>query len=528
VPLPAAEPGGAAPQLAVQGVTKTFGRTVAVDDLSFDLDEGAIVALLGENGAGKSTIIGVLAGLFGQDYDGELTLRGHQYRPLSVAHAERNGIVLIAQEINVVPDLTVAQSLFLNNEPTRWGLVDHLAMRRSAMTVLNDYGVDVDAATPIGALDLASQQLVMIARALHKEARILILDEPTAALTGDEADRLFDRLRAYRQRATTCVFVSHRLAEVFALADRILVLRDGALAGDHRTDETDRATIVAEMLGPTVAAASAVQAVVAPVRAPATGEQANRLRVSGLTVSTAGSGRRVVDDVTFHVHAHEIVGLFGLVGSGAGVVGPSVFGAWEGPVKAAIEVDGRPVSIRRPGDAIAAGIGLITQDRRDALVGMHSVAVNMAMASLGHFARGPFLDGAGVRTEARRRISQLSVRTPHELSAVATLSGGNQQKVQVARWLIADCPILILDDPTRGVDVGARAEIHAIMRRLAEAGRAQLLVSSDASELVAVCSRILVMRGGRIVQSVLAAETSEGALIELAAGHSNVASAVPS
>ena len=212
-------------------VTKRFGSTVAVDDLSFELGVGQIVALLGENGSGKSTIIGVLAGLFGQDFDGQLSIGGERYRPLDVAHAERNGIVVIAQEINVVPELTVAQTLFLNNEPTRWGLVDHLAMRQQAAEILDRFDVPIDAVQPIGSLDLASQQLVMIARALHKNARLLILDEPTAALTGDETRPVVRALAPLPGAGTTSLFVSHRLAEVFAIADRILVLRDGALVG---------------------------------------------------------------------------------------------------------------------------------------------------------------------------------------------------------------------------------------------------------------------------------------------------------
>ncbi len=498
------------PALGVRHVTKTFARTVAIDDLSFDLEAGEIIALLGENGAGKSTIIGVLAGLFGDAFDGELTLGGAPYRPVSVAHAERNGIVQIAQEINVVPELTVAQSLFLNNEPTRRGLIDHLAMRRAAVSILDEFGVDVDASQPIGTLDLARQQLVMIARALHKDARILILDEPTAALTADEAERLFDRLRAYRELATTCLFVSHRLAEVFAVADRILVLRDGVLAGDHQASETSRAQIVCEMVGSTPARSGSGD----PGRVGSC-----RLRVKNLTVtSSMASNRQLVDDVSFEIAAGEIVGLFGLVGSGSGVVGKAIFGGWRGHVTGRIEIDDELVAIRTPRDAVARGIGFVTQDRRDALVAIHSVAENIALASLRKFCSGPFLDGAQIRTESRRRIDQLGVRVPDETSAVATLSGGNQQKVQVARWLVADTPILILDDPTRGVDVGARAEIHAILKDLTGSGRAMLLVSSDASELLAVCSRIIVIRNGRVVHEAGVTGTTEGNLLEIAAG----------
>jgi ABC-type sugar transport system ATPase subunit len=483
---------------------------VAVDDLSFSLGEGEIVGLLGENGAGKSTIIGVLAGLFGQDYAGELALGGVAYRPANVADAERSGIVLIAQDINVVAGLTVAQNLFLNNEPTRWGLVDHLEMRRAAAAILAEFDVDVDASQPMGALDLARQQLVMIIRALHKQARILILDEPTAALTGDEAERLFARLRSYRLRGTTSLFVSHRLAEVFALVDRILVLRDGRLVGDHPTEHASRSLIVNEMLGGTVIERAAP---------PPSELGATRLRVDHLTaLSPTGDRRRLVDDVTFEIAAGEIIGLFGLVGSGAGVVGKAIFGAWPHGVTASIAVDSRPLAIRTPSDAIASGIGFVAQDRRDALVTIHSVAANVSMASLDRFEHGPLLDADAIRATARRQIEQLRMRTSSELAKVNTLSGGNQQKVQVARWLVADTPILILDDPTRGVDVGARAEIHAILTDLAAGGRALLLVSSDASELLAVCARVLVMRGGRLVGDLVGRDTSEAELIELASG----------
>ena len=497
--------------LSVRGIGKSFGRTVAVDDLSFDLGSSEIVALLGENGAGKSTIIGVLAGLFGQDYDGAITLDGAPYRPANVADAERHGIVLIAQEINVVPDLSVARTLFLNNEPTRWGFVDELAMRREAASILDAFGIDIDARARIGTLDLAHQQLVMIVRALHKHARILILDEPTAALTGDEAQRLFDRLRAYRDRGTTCVFVSHRLAEVFAIADRILVMRDGTLVGDHRASDTDRTAVVGEMLGEptTVRKVTTVGRTVA----------GRSLGVRRLTVPAERAGARpLVDDVSLDVASGEIVGLFGLVGSGVGVVGKAIFGGWRGAVVGDIEIDGVSITARTPSDGIGHGIGYVTQDRRDALVGIHSIADNIVLASLAEFRRGAFLDAVNVRTESRRRIRQLAIRAPNETSAVATLSGGNQQKVQVARWLVADTPILILDDPTRGVDVGARAEIHEILLELAASGRALLLVSSDAGELVTLCSRILVMRDGRLVRQLAADEATEGTLIEIAAG----------
>ena len=414
-----------------------------------------------------------------------------------------------------MPELTVARTLFLNNEPTRFGFVDGLAMRRAAASILDDFGIEVAAEARIGDLDLAHQQLVMIVRALHKDARVLILDEPTAALTGDEAQRLFDRLRDYRHRGTTCVFVSHRLAEVFAIADRILVMRDGTLVGDHRADDTGRSEIVSEMLGETLGESSGRRSAAA-VGTPVDGRH---LAVRGLTVPSLRAGARpLVDDVSFEVAGGEIVGLFGLIGSGAGVVGKAIFGAWRGPVNGDVEIDGASLDVSTPQDAIDQGIGYVTQDRRDALVGIHSIADNVVLASLFEFRRGAFLDGAKVRTESRQRVAQLAIRAPDETAAVATLSGGNQQKVQVARWLVADTPILLLDDPTRGVDVGARAEIHEILVELAASGRTLLLVSVRRQR---VGHRLLANpRDARrcLVRQVAADETTEGELIEVAAG----------
>ncbi len=500
------------PALALDHIRKAFPGVVAVDDVSVTLGGGQITALLGQNGAGKSTLIGVMAGLYGRDFDGAVTVGGEPFAPETVAAAEQAGIVLIAQEINVVPEFSVAEMLMLNREPTRFGLIDHDLLVHQATMILREFGVEVAATDRMGDLDLARQQLVMIARALSANARVLILDEPTAALTANEADRLFERLRSYRDRGTSCLFVSHRLAEVFALVDRILVMRNGQLVGDHMTSSTSRDEIVAEMLGDE----RGLDAVPVPGNRPAA--RKTRLRVKNFTVFDPGqSGRRVVDSANLAVAEGEIVGLFGLIGSGAGPLSAAIFGGWKGKVTGVIEVDGQPVEISSPEDAVRNGIGFIAQDRRDALVADQSVASNIVLASLPRFSARQFFDHASARAEANLRVSQLEISTRSNQTMVRQLSGGNQQKVQVARWLTAATPILILDDPNRGVDVGAGAEILRILRELANDGRSLLLVSSEARELLEVCDRILIIVGGRITAELDPATATESDLVSAAA-----------
>ena len=496
-----------------RGLTKRFPGVLAVDDVDLAISTGEIVALIGQNGAGKSTLIQVLAGLAAPGtYEGELTLADAPFAPGSVSEAEAAGIVVIPQEVNVVGDLTVGQNMFLGAEPTRRGLVDWAQLYARARDVLREFSIDVAPQARMGSLDLATQQLIVIARALSKQARLLILDEPTAALTENEVERLFGHLRTLRARGVACLFVSHRLAEVFTIADRIVVLRDGRIQGDHRTAETSRAEVVAQMTGETAAAAPA-----GPPVAPTVGIVA--LETENLRVHAVDEpARQVVAGVSLSLHAGEILGLFGLLGAGCGPTALALFGAWPGQVTGRVQVSGRQVAIRDPSDAIRHGVGLVSQDRRDTLMLEHSVTDNVTLASLASLVRRGFLDLAGRELLARRYVARLDIRTPTTAAAVGTLSGGNQQKVQVARWLAAEVRVLLLIDPTRGVDVGARAEIHALLRQMAADGHAVLLVSSDAEELVAACSRVVVMRAGRIVDDQPAEGLTEGRLLHAAAG----------
>jgi D-xylose transport system ATP-binding protein len=510
-------PGGPAaePLMRLHRITKRFPGVVAVDDVSLDLAAGEIVALLGQNGAGKSTMIQIVAGVYGANtYDGDLTLGGEPYRPAGVIEAERGGVVLIPQQVSVVPEMTVGQNMFLNNEPTtRFGLVDWEGLYARARQVLADFGTDVDPRVRMGSLDLAAQQLVVIARALSADARLLILDEPTAALTENEAHRLFVHLRGLRARGVAIVYVSHRLAEVFAIADRVVVLRDGRLCGDHRTVDTTRDEVVRDMLGAGIPEPR--QQYGGAAASP--GEVA--LEVAGLSVRDPEDGDRVrVDMLDLTVRRGETVGVFGLVGSGTTPAAMAIFGAWPGRVDGTIRVDGRAVRINRPADAIAHGVGMIAPDRRRTLMLDHSVADNVVLASLRSLCRHGLLDPHARTLRAEEYVRRLNIRTPSVRAPVGTLSGGNQQKVQVARWLAAQTRTMLLVDPTHGVDVGARAEIYRLLRLLARQRYALLLVSAEAEELVAVCDRVLVLRAGRAVGELTGAGLTESNLLHLAAG----------
>lgn len=506
-PAGEAAPGGTR-LLEVRALTKLFPGVVAVDNVDLDIAPGEIVALLGQNGAGKSTLIQVLSGLypFGS-YTGDVIFNGALLRCHSVAEAEAAGVAFLAQEVNVAGELTVEEGLFLNNEPVRFGLVDRPLRRARARAALADFGLDIDPALPLGDLDLASQQLVLIVRALSKNARLLILDEPTAALTDRETQRLFDSIRRLSARGVAIIFVSHRLAEVFEISHRIVIMRDGRIRGASRTAETSRQAVVDMMVGRTVSRHHQRAENIA-------GEVAIETR--DLAVRDA-SGKELVSQLNIVVRRGEIMGLFGLLGSGVVETVMALFGAWHGDISGTVLVDGQQKLIRQPADAARLGIGLIAQDRRDGLSGEHSIYDNAILADLQNLSRRGFID----RVAARRKIVDLSGRLKIKGDVdvlVGTLSGGNQQKVQVVRWLAAAARILLLVDPTRGVDVGARSEIMQIWSEFAGAGCAILLVSSDAEEIVDICDRAVVLRNGRVAGNVTRNDLSEANLLRLAAG----------
>jgi ABC-type sugar transport system ATPase subunit len=496
--------------VVASNLTKSFPGVRALDEVSVSIYAGEIAALLGQNGAGKSTLIQVICGLHpAGSYSGQIELGGKDYRPADTAAGERAGVVLVPQEVSVVPQMSIAENICLNAEPTRWGFIDVDLRLAKARAALRDFELDLDPRREMGSLDLATQQLVVIARALSKNLKLLILDEPTAALTEKESSRLFDRIRTLKARGVASIFVSHRLSEVFSISDRVIVMRDGRIRGDHVASEVSRAEVVAEMLGHT-----RDQARSRPARRA--GHAA--LEVRRLTVFDDTAERRVkVDGLSLAVAKGEVVGLFGLLGAGCVEAALAIYGAWRGVVEAEIAVLGEPVSIAGPQQAIALGLGLMAQDRRDCLIQDQSVLDNIMLATIAK--------GAGIQhvnIVERRRIAiglmeTLRIKAESVDAEIRTLSGGNQQKVQIGRWLAAGAQILILIDPTRGVDVGARGEINRIWSNVSESGHAILIASTDAEELVDVCHRVIVMRNGREVGELSGASLSEKELLRMAA-----------
>jgi ABC-type sugar transport system ATPase subunit len=511
---PASYPTGAI--VVLRNLTKEFPGVVAVSSVNLEIFPGQVLALIGQNGAGKSTLIQILAGAhpYGT-YQGQVFVNNRELRASTVADAEEVGIVMIPQEVNVVEDLTVAENILLNREPMRFGLIDWELLYAEAQRILENFGLPLNPRAKIATLDIATRQLVVIAKALYRQPRVLILDEPTASLTEVEGRRLFDQIRHLRESGVACIFVSHRLAEVFAIADRIVVIRDGKIHGDHAVGLTSQEEVISEMMG----RALVQEITVSSTREP---EHSDRvaLRVQDLNVYEGSIGQRQrVENLSFQLHQGEILGLFGLVGAGCTEVVKAIFGVWDGAWNGQIWIFEKAQSVHNPNQAIGQGIGLLTEDRHEGLALNLSVQENITLASLPSLSsRSGFLDLENMNLVARRYVDRLNIKVGSVDTRVQTLSGGSQQKVMIARWLAARARILLLDDPTRGVDVGARLETHRILNELSQTGHSILMISSDAKEVLAVCHRVLVMRGGRLAGEYGAQEIDEDRLVHLAAG----------
>ena len=499
--------------LSLSDIAVAFGGVQAVRGVSFDVRPGEVHALVGENGAGKSTLIRVMTGAIRAD-TGTVAIAGQPVDRPEPTRMRALGVAPIYQQPALLPDLSVAENLAFGLEQGRaFRRIDWRARRARATELLARVGVTLDLERPAGTLRMAEQQLVEIARALGTKARVLLLDEPTAALTDVEAARLFTLVRALRADGVGCVYISHRLEEVMALADRVSVLRDGRLMATLPIAEVTRDGMVRLMVGRDLDLGLAT-----PKPAPATGDGGRDV----LALHDVGCAASRVAGVSLRVGAGEIVGLAGLVGAGRTELARVLFGLT--PADAGtIAIDGTPHAIRTPSEAVRLGIAYVPEDRRQhGVIGALSVAANTSLASLGR--RGPFsrfglLDRAAERAAAQRFVGEFAIRTPSVEAPVGTLSGGNQQKVALARWLATQPRLLILDEPTQGVDIGAKAEIHRLIRALATDGLAILLISSELTELIGLAHRIAVMRGGRLVGELAHADASEERLMSLALGH---------
>ncbi len=481
-----------APLLEMRGIVKSFPGVQALCGVNFSLKTGEVLALLGENGAGKSTLMKVLGGAFRADA-GTIAIDGVAQHFASPQDSRRAGVAVIYQEFNLVPGLTACENIFLGQEPTRAGFVAQTQERRQAAELFQRLGVEVDLDAPCRRLTTAQQQLVEIAKALAFQARIIVMDEPSAALTSHEVGRLFAIIEELKRQGIGVVYISHRLDEIFTVADRVTVLRDGLNVGERPIAQVTRQELIELMVGRELSDEF-------PKRATTIGPP--RLEVTGLRRG------RAVRDVSLSVRRGEIVALTGLVGAGRTETVRLIFGA--DPRDAGeIRLDGRLLAIRSPRDAIAAGIGLLTEDRKlQGLVLGHAVRENFGLPNLNWLSRGGFVKLRRERDEYARYVATLRIKASSAEQRAGTLSGGNQQKVVLAKWLARNCDVLIFDEPTRGIDVGAKYEIYLLMNELAAQGKAILMISSELPEVLGMADRILVLHEGRVTGEIADARTA--------------------
>ncbi|MEE4540580.1 sugar ABC transporter ATP-binding protein [Streptomyces sp. V4-01] len=491
------------PVLALEGVSKSFGAVRALRDVSLRLYAGEAHALAGENGAGKSTLIKVLAGVHRPDA-GAVLIDGARVALHGPADARDAGVAVIYQEPTLFPDLSVAENIFVGRQPRRsLGRVDHRAVTAATADLFARLGVSLDPAQPARGLSIADQQLVEIAKALSFDARVLIMDEPTAALTGAEVARLFGVVRALREGGAAVLFISHRLEEVFALCQRVTTLRDGALIASEPVAGLTEEELVRRMVGRDLDA-------LYPKQHSEVGDVA--LSVRRLT------REGVFTDVSFEVRHGEIVGLAGLVGAGRSEVARAVFGVdrWDA---GEVAVDGRPLKPGSPSLAMAAGLALVPEDRRaQGLVMDLSIARNINLTGLRTTSRAGVMNRAAERSRAVDWAVRLQVKYARLADLAGTLSGGNQQKVVLAKWLATEPRVLIVDEPTRGIDVGTKAEVHRLLSRLAADGLAVLMISSDLPEILGMADRVLVMHEGRLAAEIPRDQASEESVMAAATG----------
>ena len=507
----AGAPKSAAWLMEMEGISKTFPGVRALRDVSFNLRGGEIHALVGENGAGKSTLMKILGGVYSH-YEGEIRIDGEVRRFRGVHDSQAAGVAVVFQELSLVGELTVGENIFLGREPGRLGMIAWHELYREAQRVLQSMGLDIDARVELERLGAGRQQLVEIAKALSHKARILVLDEPTAALTDTEAQHLFSVLEQLRAQGLGIIYISHRLEEVFRLSDRITVLRDGQTIATTRTTETNQAEVIARMVGREVS-----HLFPPPNRAPGS----VCLEVRHLTAKHPEiAGRRLLDDVSFSVRRGEVLGIAGLMGAGRTELLSAIFGALALKRSGEVLVDGVPVIVRRPADAIAHGMGYVTEDRKGSgLILDQTILANMTLVSL----RGFLTNEAREVAASAPLFRDLRVKANSVFAITRTLSGGNQQKVVLAKWLMNRPKVLFLDEPTRGIDVGAKQEFYALIDQLAQAGMAVVMVSSELPEVLGLSDRILVLHEGRVTGEFSRGTATPEAVMACATGQSPAA-----
>ena len=507
--------------LAMRDITKTFPGVRALNEVSLTVHAGEVHALLGENGAGKSTLMNILSGVFA-DYDGTIEVAGEHAAIRHPRDAQQLGVAMIHQELNLVPELSISDNLFLGRERrTAAGTIDRRRMHQRSAELLAELGLTLDPRRPVRQCRIAEQQLIEVAKALSIETRVLIMDEPTSALADAEVQRLFTVIRNLAANGVAVIYISHRLEELFEIADTVTVLRDGEYIDTRPMAETSRAELIRLMVGRPLGE-------MFPRTGGSTDSAPEVLRVRELHLrADRASGRVALHGVSLHVRAGEIVGLAGLMGAGRSEVLETIFGVHpRHDTSGDITLLGRPYRPRSPRDAIRRGCALVAEDRKSqSLVLLNTVRFNASLASLRRFVHWRTIAGRRERAAVVRTVKELRVKTPSISALVNNLSGGNQQKVVLGKWLLTDPKLILLDEPTRGIDVGAKAEIHGLMNRLAMQGAGLLVVSSELPELLAMCDRIIVLCEGRVTGEFRRDEATQERVLEAATARETVVAA---
>jgi ribose transport system ATP-binding protein len=498
-----------APILTVKGMSKAFPGVQALDKVDFDAYAGQVTALLGENGAGKSTLMKILSGVYQGD-EGEIHLNGVQIRPQNPHQAQELGISIIYQEFNLTPNQNVYTNIFLGREPMQkgllgWlGIVDARYMRQHSDQLLTQVGARFTNDRLVRNLSVAEQQMVEIAKALSVQAKVIIMDEPSSALGKEEVRVLFNIIRELKEQGLAIIFITHRLEEVFEIADRAIVFRDGRRAGEVKVAESTTEQLIGLMVGRALDRSQIHECVTATENVVLQVRKLNR--------------KGVLHDISFELHQGEILGLAGLVGAGRTETARAVFGA-DRIDSGEILIEGKHVEITSPDSAVKAGLALVPEGRQtQGLVLIQTVERNIALPNLDALSRGSFVNRSRMRKVVENYVDKLNIRTPSLEQRVLNLSGGNQQKVVLAKWLASNPKVLILDEPTRGIDVGAKAEVYAIMNDLVQQGIGIIMISSEMPEILAISDRILVMYEGRTMGEMTREEATQERIMTLASG----------
>lgn len=488
--------------LTMKGIKKAFTGVQALKNGELELREGEVVALMGENGAGKSTLMKILTGIYQKD-EGSIVYNGKEVAYKGPSESEAAGIAIVHQELNMMNDLTVAQNLFIGHEMMKGAFIDDQAMNQKASEFFRLLNIDINPAVRIGSLTVGKQQMVEIAKAISGQAKVIVFDEPTAALTDSEIEELFKVIRDLRAKGAGIIYISHRMDEINQISDRVTVMRDGEFVGTLITKDCTKNDIIKLMVGRTIFSEPKTKSAV-PEDAPVV------LKCEHLNRGNA------VKDVSFELRKGEILGFSGLMGAGRTETARLLFGA-DPCDSGSIYINGQEVKIHSPKDAVRAGIGYLSEDRkRYGLVIDKSIEENTVISSIENFMRGIFIDQKKTKEVSEQFAKDLKTKTPSVSQMVKKLSGGNQQKVVIAKWLCRDCDILIFDEPTRGIDVGAKSEIYNLMEKLVKAGKSIIMISSELPEVLRMSDRVVVMCEGRVTKTLNIEDANQEVIMEAA------------